>query len=280
MGNMISHTNKVRTDPAGAEPDKPARRPDLSDRRLLAWVTILGLALLFYLAAKPGLPDAWQRPGSEILQPLAALGAALLLAPFLFSLGKRGGHSKAPNRLFILHVGASLLGMFLVALHAAAAIKGPPLALVGLLILLAVTGVVARVHISSRMAATFARKPAPFQAADPAVKARLREVIDAKTALLKRLDPQASEALFSPTLKHFLGAPLKSLAYARLARREAQLMGARGSVHWLQAWWRPVHMALAWLFLAGLILHVVLVTLFAGYVADGREIYWWHLAAW
>jgi len=39
-------------------------------------------------------------------------------------------------------------------------------------------------------------------------------------------------------------------------------------------------MALAWLFLAGLILHVIVVTFFAGYVAEGRDIYWWHLAAW
>ncbi|MEQ9574695.1 MAG: hypothetical protein RLN77_03860, partial [Rhodospirillales bacterium] len=100
------------------------------------------------------------------------------------------------------------------------------------------------------------------------------------TALLPHLAPQASEALFSPTLRHFLTAPLKSLAYARLAREEARLIGARRSVSRLQAWWRPVHMALAWLFLAGLVVHVVLVTLFAGYVADGRDIYWWHLAAW
>jgi len=268
------------TKPDGTVPVNSAGRPDLADRRLLIWVAALALAILGYLAAKPFLPAPWQRPGTDILQPVAALGAVLLLAPFLFSLGKRGGHSQIPNRLFILHVGASLLGMFLVSLHAAAAFTGPPLVLIACLALLVLTGVVARVHVSSRMASTFGRKSAPFQAGDPDLKTKLRALIDKKTALLARLDPQASEALFSPSLRHFLTAPLKSLAYARLAREEARLIGARRSVSRLQAWWRPVHMALAWLFLAGLVLHVVLVTLFAGYVADGRDIYWWHLAAW
>jgi len=268
------------TKPDGTVPVNSAGRPDLADRRLLIWVAALALAILGYLAAKPFLPAPWQRPGTDILQPVAALGAVLLLAPFLFSLGKRGGHSQIPNRLFILHVGASLLGMFLVSLHAAAAFTGPPLVLIACLALLVLTGVVARVHVSSRMASTFGRKSAPFQAGDPDLKTKLRALIDKKTALLARLDPQASEALFSPTLRHFLTAPLKSLAYARLVREEARLIGARRSVSRLQAWWRPVHMALAWLFLVGLVLHVVLVTLFAGYVADGRDIYWWHLAAW
>lgn len=268
------------TKPDGTAPVNSAGRPDLANRRLLIWVAALVLAILGYIVIKPFLPAPWQRPGTEVLQPVAALGAVLLLAPFLFSLGKRSGHSQIPNRLFILHVGASLLGMFLVFLHAAAAFSGPPLVLIACLALLVLTGVVARVHVSSRMASTFGRKSAPFRAADPDLKATLRALIDRKTALLQRLDPQASEALFSPSLRHFLTAPVKSLAYARLAREEARLIGARQSVSWLQAWWRPIHMALAWLFLAGLILHVIVVTFFAGYVAEGRDIYWWHLAAW
>ncbi len=34
----------------------------------------------------------------------------------------------------------------------------------------------------------------------------------------------------------------------------------------------------AWLLVAGLIAHVIIVTFFAGYAADGAEINWWHLA--
>ena len=277
---MTTTTQTPLAKPDGAAPARSAGRPDLANRRLLIWVAALVVAILGYIVIKPFLPALWQRPGTEILQPMAALGAVLLLAPFLFSLGKRSGHSDIPNRLFILHVGASLLGMFLVSLHAAAAFSGPPLVLIACLALLVLTGVVARLHVSSRMASTFGRKSAPFQAADPDLKAKLRALINKKTALLARLDPQASEALFSPTLRHFLRAPFKSLAYARLARDEARLIGARRSVSRLQAWWRPIHMALAWLFLAGLILHVIMVTFFAGYVAEGRDIYWWHLAAW
>ena len=279
-------TMTTKAEPTLSAPPRPrprtatGQRPDLSNRRLLTVVTVLGLGLLFYLVAKPHLPDAWQHPGSYILQPLAAVGALLLLTPFAFSIGKRGGYSEIPNKLFILHVGASLVGMVLVTVHAVAALSGPPLILLGCLLGLAVTGVLARTVMAPRMAATFGSKSAPFQAPDPELKDRLRALIAEKTALLARLDPEASEALFSVTLRHLLRKPVKSLAYMRLVRREAELMGTRRSVPFAQAWWRPLHMALAWMFLAGLILHIVLVTFFAGYVADGREIYWWHLAAW
>jgi hypothetical protein len=29
-----------------------------------------------------------------------------------------------------------------------------------------------------------------------------------------------------------------------------------------------------------MIIHIIVVTFFAGYVADGGEIYWWHVTAW
>jgi hypothetical protein len=47
-----------------------------------------------------------------------------------------------------------------------------------------------------------------------------------------------------------------------------------------QRHWRLVHRLLAWGFLAGLIMHILLVLFFAGYVADGGEIYWWHITDW
>ena len=45
-------------------------------------------------------------------------------------------------------------------------------------------------------------------------------------------------------------------------------------------WWRRAHIALAWTFLVGIAVHVVTVTFFAGYVADGGPIHWWHVTAW
>ena len=260
--------------------NKTVHRPDLPNAWLLSWVILLVAAVGVYLIVKPGLPDAFQRPGTALMQLLAAVGALLLLVPFAFSLGKRSGAAKVPNALFILHVGASLLGMLLVSLHAVAAFEGPPLFLVGFLALLAVTGVFARVFMAKKMAATFGSKTRPFTAPDAEIKAKLRKLIEEKRNLLRELDPDAQEALFSVTLTHYLKSPFKASAYALLARREAMLMGQRASVKVIQAWWRPVHIGLAWLFLAGLVVHVVVVTFFAGYVAEGREIYWWHLAAW
>ena len=66
----------------------------------------------------------------------------------------------------------------------------------------------------------------------------------------------------------------------RLAKAEAGLVGPRGAVPPALAHWRTLHIAVAFLFLVGLIVHVVTVTFFAGYVADGGPIDWWHLAAW
>jgi len=70
------------------------------------------------------------------------------------------------------------------------------------------------------------------------------------------------------------------MAYARLAHRESMLVETRQSLPRSGAYWRPLHLLLAWLFLAGMIIHIIVVTFFAGYTADGGEIYWWHITAW
>ena len=64
------------------------------------------------------------------------------------------------------------------------------------------------------------------------------------------------------------------------SREESRLLGTRRAVGAAQAWWRPLHMALAWIFVLGVVIHVLTVTLFAGYVAGGGPITWWHLADW
>lgn len=264
---------------AHAPPARQTPRPDLTDRGIrhgmaaLVVVAVVGVALL------AALPADLARPGSPLLQAAAALGALLLLVPFVFAGGKRSGASRVPNRLFVLHVVAGLAGIALVTVHALARPWGPPLLLWGCLLLLLITGVAGRVHLNGAMAATLGTKAAGFAPPDPRVRERLRRIIDAKAALLARLDPGASEALFSVTLAHWLRSPRLSWAYARLAREESRLIGARRSVPFVQAYWRAAHLALAWLFLAGLVAHVVIVMFFAGYAADGG-IYWWHLTDW
>src|SRR5690606_10610548 len=79
---------------------------------------------------------------------------------------------------------------------------------------------------------------------------------------------------------HALQHPWLTWRYARLAGAEARLVGARRAAGVALSLWRRVHLAVAFLFLCGMALHIVLVTFFAGYVAKGRAIYWWHLAAW
>lgn len=255
-------------------------RPDLSNRSVWLLAAVLGVMICVLAIVRLSLPADLQRPGSILLQPAAILGALLLLVPYLFSIGKRSGYSKVPNRLFVLHVLASVFGIALVSLHALARPHGPPLILVGCLALLVITGVVGRVHVSRRMADTFGTKPSLFQTTPPVVTHQLKQVIESKTRLLSVLDPSAKEALFSVTLRHWLSSPLKSLTYARLARKEATLMGTRSTVSPVQAYWRGLHLFLAWLFLAGLVTHIIVVTFFADYVAGDRTIYWWHVRAW
>ena len=148
-------------------------RPDLSNHRLRIMLLVLVMAIVVYLLIKPGLGPDWQRPGTAVMQSLAIAGTLLLLVPFLFSLGKRGGISAVPNRLFVLHVAASILGVLLVTTHASASFNGPPVTLVAALALLIVTGAVGRLYASRVFAASFAMKPTAFTAYNKTTKATL-----------------------------------------------------------------------------------------------------------
>ena len=76
------------------------------------------------------------------------------------------------------------------------------------------------------------------------------------------------------------GVSFVKVTQARLVRAENGLIGTRGMVSPRQAYWRAAHLALAYTFIAGLIIHFITVTFFAGYVANGGPITWWHLAEW
>ena len=163
--------------------NKP-RRPDLADGILTWLVGVAIIALITYFAVKPWLPDAFQQPGTPLLQTMAIAGAALLITPFAFLVAKRGGRSAIPNRWFIAHVLASLAGFVLVAIHSTGDLISPPgimlLSLTGLI----VSGAIARIHVSRAMSSTLGRKQAPFGTPDPALQKQLRETIGRKAALL------------------------------------------------------------------------------------------------
>lgn len=253
---------------------------DLSDATLLRLMAGAAAAIAAWFLVRPALPAAWREPGSPELYLTGVAGVLLLLVPVAFALVKRGGGGRDAVVWFNAHVWCSTLGMVLIAVHSGGFLRRPPALLLAALVALAALGVWARVRGSRRMAATFASKAPAFAVPDAATREQLRQLIADKRRLLAELDPQAAEGTFSVTLRHWLRRPRLALAYQRLAREESRLLGTRRAVPPEQAWWRPLHLALAWVFVLGVLVHVVTVTFFAGYVADGGPITWWHLRAW
>lgn len=255
-------------------------RHDFSNALLLRVTAGALAAIAAWFATHPLLPEIWRVPGSPALYLTGVIDVALLLVPVAFVIAKRGGSGANPVSWFNAHIACSLAGMVLIAIHSGGFLRRPPALLLLALIALAALGVWARVRGSRRMAATFASKAPAFTVPDTATRERLRALIAEKRRLLAELDPQAAEGTFSVNLPHFMRSPRLALTYRKLAREESLLLGTRAAVSAGQAWWRPLHMALAWLFVLGVVIHVITVTLFAGYVADGGPITWWHLTAW
>ena len=255
-------------------------RPVLRRNALLALMAgVAGLTVLFF-GMRPILPAAWSTPGSPELYFTGVLGALLCLTPFAFSIAKRSGRADSPPAWFIAHVAAATVGVALLVIHSGLHVRRPPALLLAGGLFLVVQGAWARVWLAHHVSSVFGGRYAAIIGTGNLDKERLRALIDAKTALLTRLDREAEEALFSPTLSHWCRHPLLSLRYVRLAQAEAGLIGQRRAVSPALAHWRALHIAAAFLFLIGLVVHVVTVTFFAGYVADGGPIGWWHMTAW
>ena len=256
------------------------QRSDFPDARLLQLTAAAVVAIVLWFVIRGALPEMWRTPGSAVLYLTGVAGVLLLLVPVVFVLVKRSGRGQNPVGWFNAHIVCSLAGMVLIAVHSGGFLRRPPALLLLALVALAALGVWARVRGSRRMAATFASKAPAFNVPDAATRDRLRALIVEKRRLLADLEPAAIEATFSVNLPHFIRSPRLALAYRKLAREESRLLGTRRAVTPQQAWWRPLHMVLAWLFVLGVVIHVITVTFFAGYVADGGPITWWHLTAW
>ncbi len=251
-------------------------RPDLGHRTLIA---ILGSVVLGCTAVLVFIADA--RPGTPLRQTLGIVGSVLLVAPALFSLLKRTGLSRSPPTWFVVHVMASAVGCVLVFAHAAGGdlISAPGLLLLAVAFVV-VQGLLARALLAYPLASRFAAQRALYARPDPKRRDAIESIIEAKKALLGRIDPAADEAIYSVRLKDWLAHPGLSAKYHALCQREAALVGAREQAGALLMYWRPVHIAIAWLLLIGLLIHVLVATFFAGYVADGEPVYWWHIRAW
>lgn len=252
----------------------------LTNTALVALVGATLLAIVLWFLLRGALPSAWRTPGGPPLYLCGVAGALLLLVPVGFAIAKRGGRSRHPVAWFNAHVACACLGSALIAMHSAGHLGRAPALLLAALVALAALGVWARLRAARLLAATFGSKVAAFAPPDAATRTRLTRLIERKRALLPALAPQANEGTFSVTLPLLLRNPGAALAYRALEREESRLLGTRRAVPAVLAWWRPLHLAIAWLFVAGVAIHVLTVTFFAGYVADYGPIGWWHLTAW
>lgn len=260
-----------------------ASRPVLGNTWLRGLAIVVVVAIVaYFLVLFPRLPEAWRSAGSPELYLTGVVGACLLLVAMVFSAVKRGGGGDLAPRFYIAHVLCAYVGAVLVAIHGAGNLGRPPallyLAIFGLIAL----GIYARVHLSRRVARTFAEKHKSFAVGIGEQKReRLRAVLERKRELLTRLDPAANEGTFSVQPAHWRTAPLSAWKYSRLVAEEREIMGTRHMVPVSQAYWWMAHRMLAYLFVAGIVIHVITVTFFAGYVANYTgEITWWHLTEW
>ncbi len=252
----------------------------LVSRRAVLTVGLVAIFIAVIHALRPLLPLPWRIAGSDVLYTVGIVGAVLLLVPATYSMIKRGENDSAPRLWLAAHIVAGVLGVVLITVHSAGQWTRAPAMLVLLAYFLVVQGAWARSIGAAKLAQVMASRSAALMTPKAVDRDALRALLDAKQALLARLDPMAAEAMFSPARAHWLRHPVLSLAYVRLAHREAVMIGARGTVGSDLGNWRRLHMAGAALLTMGIAIHVVTVTFFAGYVADGGKITWWHLAAW
>lgn len=279
--SIYQHRDSITPNSSTLIIDKPLNnqtRPDLSNHAIFILLILVIIALIVTLS--PFMPE---RPGSPIAQWAAAIGVTALLAPMFFSLLKRSGLSASPPFWFVTHVLSACIGVYFVLFHAANGNwLSPPGAVLILMLFLIIQGAFLRVSVSARFSHLFARNSIASGFAKPALldREKLQVLIEYKQVILTQLDPNASEALFSPNLKHWLIHPLLSLRYQRLISMESDMIGARQSAGLVVAWSRRLHMIAASLFYLGLIAHVIVVIFFAGYAAGDGEINWWYLTAW
>ena len=254
-------------------------RPYIPNHAMIVLLALGGGAAVVYLGLLFVLPDAAKTPGNKLSYLFGVVSFALLTVPLGFFICKRTHTIRAP-RWYVLHVGASVAGLLAAVIHSAGHWWSAPGLLFVALFGLIASGAYARLRVSRDKAATFGRKLGGFALAPGGNREAIRDLIAEKTAILTRLEPAATEGVFSVRLGHWLRHPVLAWRYQRCANAEIRFTGALHGLPPTQVRWRRVHMALAAVFAVGLLIHVVVVTFFAGYAADYGPIHWWHITAW
>ena len=251
---------------------------DLSNFYLVAIVCGAIIISLVTLVAIDCLPVGFRQPGSPLLQSAAIIGSILLILSFLAILAKRFG--KPGRSGFKAHVWLANIGFILIIAHSGLAVLSIPGILLILLLVIAILGIYARLVLSRQMETTFGTKRTGFSAPDETMRNELKHLIAYKQRLLKQIDPSANEAFFSIQARNWVKTPVLAFRYNHAVGKEAGLLETRKSVPFFQAYYRSIHQLLSVAFLLGLIIHSVTTIFFAGYVAEDRYIYWWHITEW
>ena len=251
---------------------------DLSNFYLIAIVCGAIIISLVTLVAIDCLPVGFRQPGSPLLQSAAIIGSILLILSFLAILAKRFG--KPGRSGFKAHVWLANIGFILIIAHSGLAVLSIPGILLILLLVIAILGIYARLVLSRQMENTFGTKRTGFSAPDETIRNELKHLIAHKQRLLKQIDPSANEAFFSIQARNWIKTPVLAFRYNHAVGKEAGLLETRKSVPFFQAYYRSIHQLLSVAFLLGLIIHSVTTIFFAGYVAEDRYIYWWHITEW
>ena len=257
--------------------NKP-KSQDLSNFYLTTIVCGAVTISLITLIAVDFLPVGLRQPGSPVLQSAAIIGSILLILSFLAILAKRFGKSGKSG--FKAHVWLANIGFILIIAHSGLAVLSIPGILLILLLIIAVVGIYGRLVLSRKMENTFGTKRTGFSVPDATIRNELKHLIAYKRRLLKKIDPSANEAFFSIQAKNWIKTPILAFRYNQAVAKEAGLLETRKSVPFIQAYYRSIHRFLSTAFLLGLIIHIVTTIFFAGYVAEDRHIYWWHITKW
>ena len=251
---------------------------DLSNSNLLIIIGLSVSTSLGILLATKMLPLESQQPGSPFLQSAAIIGTILLALSFCSVLAKRAG--KPGKKGFKAHVWLASIGTILVIAHSGSSAVTIPGVLLVLLLFITTLGLWIRLILPRQMSNTFGTKLAGFSTPDEIIRTELKNLIQEKQVLLKKIDPIAKEAIFSIGLRNWVNTPVLAYRYQKAVDKENHLIGTHKSVSRIQAYSRSLHRILSLFFLCGLIIHILIVTFFAGYVANGRTIYWWFLTEW
>jgi quinol-cytochrome oxidoreductase complex cytochrome b subunit len=255
--------------------------------RFFAFLAILLTSLcVLYLAGGSNWIALDLRAGSPVGQSIGIFAGIILLATLFYVPLRRSDPAKlAKPSAQTWHALTGIIGTTLAVLHSHAALREWStlvlLAILGLLI----TGLYGRLIAPLRVGSAFGRSAVPYANTAQTNMNESNDLIQKKQTLLKSLAADSREEEFVLRWCHWKQNPRQALNYYRLVLAERRLLtnnpySASANISVLERCWRRLHLLLAVFFIVGIFAHVFTTVFFASYVADGRDVYWWHLTQW